>query len=155
MSGEQKAKEGDEITVQMETKNNAELLFFTSKCQVYKCRVGDFDDGKASVMGDYIAARLGMEGGRNARVYGPLQRITKAICSSCLPTAKRQRCPWSYATKQNRRKLLNAFSDKSPLVYAAHLHEECGAAIYTQRRPHAAGEFGPGAREADKRIPQV
>ncbi|MEG0649091.1 MAG: DNA gyrase subunit A, partial [Oscillospiraceae bacterium] len=54
MSGEQKLKEGDEIIVQTETKNNAELLFFTNRCQVYKCRAGDFEDGKASVMGDYI-----------------------------------------------------------------------------------------------------
>ena len=61
MSGEQKLKEGDEIIVQLETKNDAELLFFTSRCQVYKCRAADFADCKASLMGDYIPARLSMD----------------------------------------------------------------------------------------------
>ena len=131
MSGEQKLKEGDEITVQMETKNNAELLFFTSKCQVYKCRVGDFDDGKASVMGDYIAARLGMEEGETP-VYMALTTDYKGHMFFLFANGKAAKVPMeSYATKQNRRKLLNAFSDKSPLVYAAHLHEECELAIYT------------------------
>ena len=131
MSGEQKLKEGDEITVQLETKNNAELLFFTNKCQVYKCRVGDFDDGKASVMGDYIAARLGMEEGE-APVYMTLTTDYKGHMFFLFANGKAAKVPMeSYATKQNRRKLLNAFSDKSPLVYAAHLHEECELAIYT------------------------
>ena len=131
MSGEQKLKEGDEITVQMETKNNAELLFFTSKCQVYKCRVGDFDDGKASVMGDYIAARLGMEEGETP-VYMALTTDYNCHMFFLFANGKAAKVPMeSYATKQNRRKLLNAFSDKSPLVYAAHLHEECELAIYT------------------------
>ena len=131
MSGEQKLKEGDEITVQMETKNNAELLFFTGKCQVYKCRVGDFDDGKASVMGDYIAARLGMEEGETP-VYMALTTDYKGHMFFLFANGKAAKVPMeSYATKQNRRKLLNAFSDKSPLVYAAHLHEECELAIYT------------------------
>ena len=131
MSGEQKLKEGDEITVQMETKNNAELLFFTSKCQVYKCRVGDFDDGKASVMGDYIAARLGMEEGETP-LYMALTTDYKGHMFFLFANGKAAKVPMeSYATKQNRRKLLNAFSDKSPLVYAAHLHEECELAIYT------------------------
>ena len=123
MSGEQKLKEGDEIT--------AELLFFTSKCQVYKCRVGDFDDGKASVMGDYIAARLGMEEGETP-VYMALTTDYKGHMFFLFANGKAAKVPMeSYATKQNRRKLLNAFSDKSPLVYAAHLHEECELAIYT------------------------
>ena len=130
-AGAHKLKEGDEITVQMETKNNAELLFFTSKCQVYKCRVGDFDDGKASVMGDYIAARLGMEEGETP-VYMALTTDYKGHMFFLFANGKAAKVPMeSYATKQNRRKLLNAFSDKSPLVYAAHLHEECELAIYT------------------------
>ena len=131
MSQDHKLKEGDEITVQMETKNNAELLFFTSKCQVYKCRVGDFDDGKASVMGDYIAARLGMEEGETP-LYMALTTDYKGHMFFLFANGKAAKVPMeSYATKQNRRKLLNAFSDKSPLVYAAHLHEECELAIYT------------------------
>ena len=150
MSGEQKLKEGDEITVQMETKNNAELLFFTSKCQVYKCRVGDFDDGKASVMGDYIAARLGMEEGETP-VYMALTTDYKGHMFFLFANGKAAKVPMeSYATKQNRRKLLQCLQRQiaagvrgTPArgMRACHLH---------QRRPHAAGEFGPGAREADK-----
>ena len=99
MSGEQKLKEGDEITVQMETKNNAELLFFTSKCQVYKCRVGDFDDGKASVMGDYIAARLGMEEGETP-VYMALTTDYKGHMFFLFANGKAAKVPMeSYATK--------------------------------------------------------
>ena len=131
MSGEQKLKEGDEIEAQIETRNNAELLFFTNKCQVYKCRVGDFDDGKASVMGDYIAARLSMEEGE-APVYMALTTDYKGHMFFLFANGKAAKVPMeSYATKQNRRKLLNAFSDKSPLVYAAYLHDECELAIYT------------------------
>lgn len=131
MSGEQKLKEGDAIEVQIETRNNAELLFFTNKCQVYKCRVGDFDDGKASVMGDYIAARLSMEEGESP-VYMALTTDYKGHMFFLFANGKAAKVPMeSYATKQNRRKLLNAFSDKSPLVYAAYLHEECELAIYT------------------------
>ncbi|MBD5095227.1 MAG: topoisomerase IV [Subdoligranulum sp.] len=131
MSGEQKLKEGDVIEVQLETRNNAELLFFTNKCQVYKCRVGDFDDGKTSVMGDYIAARLSMEEGE-APVYMALTTDYKGHMFFLFANGKAAKVPMeSYATKQNRRKLLNAFSDKSPLVYAAYLHDECELAIYT------------------------
>lgn len=131
MSGEQKLKEGDAIDVQIETRNNAELLFFTNKCQVYKCRVGDFDDGKASVMGDYIAARLSMEEGESP-VYMALTTDYKGHMFFLFANGKAAKVPMeSYATRQNRRKLLNAFSDKSPLVYAAYLHDECELAIYT------------------------
>lgn len=131
MSGEQKLKEGDAVEVQLETRNNAELLFFTNKCQVYKCRVGDFDDGKASVMGDYIAARLGMEEGETP-VYMALTTDYKGHMFFLFANGKAAKVPMdAYATKQNRRKLLNAFSDKSPLVYAAYLREECELAIYT------------------------
>lgn len=131
MSGEQKLKEGDAVEVQIETRNNAELLFFTNKCQVYKCRVGDFDDGKASVMGDYIAARLSMEEGESP-VYMALTADYKGHMFFLFANGKAAKVPMeSYATKQNRRKLLNAFSDKSPLVYAAYLHDECELAIYT------------------------
>ncbi len=63
MSGTQKLKDGDEIAQTVETANSAELLFFTNKCQVYKSRACDFDDTKASVLGDYVAAKLEMEEG--------------------------------------------------------------------------------------------
>ena len=83
---------------------------------MYKCRVGDFDDGKASVMGDYIAARLGMEEGETP-VYMALTTDYKGHMFFLFANGKAAKVPMeSYATKQNRRKLLNAFSDKSPLV---------------------------------------
>ncbi|MEG0616427.1 MAG: DNA gyrase subunit A [Oscillospiraceae bacterium] len=131
MSGEQKLKEGDKIIVETETQNNAELLFFTNKCQVYKCRVGDFDDGKASVMGDFIAARLGMEDGEEP-IY---MAITQDYKGSMLFVFANGKCAKvsmeSYATKQNRKKLVNAISDKETTVYAEYLHDEIEIAIQT------------------------
>lgn len=131
MSGEQKLKEGDEITARIETKNNAELLFFTDRCQVYKCRVGDFDDGKASVMGDYIPARLGMEDGETP-VYMALTADYTGHMLFLFASGKAAKVPMeSYATKQNRRKLVNAFSDKEPIAFMRYLPEECELAIRT------------------------
>lgn len=131
MSGEQKLKEGDEIVVQKETLNNIELLFFTNKCQVYKCRAGDFEDSKASVMGDFIPARLSMEDGEEP-VY---MAITGDYAGSMLfifENGKGAKVTMeSYATKQNRKKLINAFSDKAALSHAEYLSEECELAIQT------------------------
>ncbi len=131
MSGEQKLKEGDAVTARVETKNNAELLFFTDKCQVYKCRVGDFDDGKASVLGDYIPARLGMDEGESP-VYMALTTDYAGHMLFFYASGKAAKIPMeSYATKQNRRKLVNAFSDKEPLAAVLYLPEECELAIRT------------------------
>ncbi|MEG1126196.1 MAG: DNA topoisomerase (ATP-hydrolyzing) subunit A [Oscillospiraceae bacterium] len=131
MSGEQKLKEGDEIIVQTETKNNAELLFFTNRCQVYKCRAGDFEDGKASVMGDYIQARLGMEEGEEP-LYMALTENYKGHMLFLFQNGKGAKVPLeSYATKQNRKKLVNAFSDKSPLAWIEYMQEESEIAIKT------------------------
>ena len=131
MSGEQKLKEGDEITVQMETKNNAELLFFTSKCQVYKCRVGDFDDGKASLLGDYLPTKLGFDEG-------------ESVAAVCLPgdysgsmlflfaNGKAARVELSaYQTKSNRRKLTGAYSDRSELRGIFLLQEDVQLVLYS------------------------
>ncbi len=131
MSGEQKLKEGDVITRQVETKNNAELLFFTSKAQVYKCRVGDFEDGKASVMGEFIWARLGMEEGE-VPLYMAITENYKGYMFFVFKNGKAAKVSMeSYATKQNRKKLLKAFSDKEPLAYAEYLQEEKELAIKT------------------------
>ena len=65
MSGEQKLKEGDAILEELEATNNTHLLVFTNQCQVYKCRASDFDDGKASQLGDYLPAKLGMDEGES------------------------------------------------------------------------------------------
>lgn len=131
MSGEQKLKEGDKIIRQIETKNNAELLFFTSKAQVYKCRVGDFDDGKTSVMGEYMPARLGMDEGE-IPVYMALTTDFTGHMFFLFANGKAAKVTMnSYATKQNRKKLLNAFSDKSPLAFAEYFIEEAELAIET------------------------
>ncbi len=131
MSGEQKLKEGDEVIRIVETKNDAHLLFFTTKCQVYKCRVGDFDDGKASVMGDYVWARLGMEEGETP-VYMALTADFKGSMMFLFENGKCAKVAMeSYMTKQNRKKLLNAYSDKSPLFWAEYVQEELDIAIET------------------------
>ena len=131
MSGEQKLKEGDEVVRTTETKNNAQLLFFTDAHQVYKCRVGDFADGKASVMGEYVPARLGMDAGERP-VYMALTEDYAGHMLFLFENGKCAKVPMqSYATKQNRKKLLNAYSDKSKLVWAACLPEETELAITT------------------------
>ena len=131
MSGEQKLKEGDEITRQIETKNNAELLFFTTAHQVYKCRVGDFDDGKASVLGEYIPARMGMDDGESLACMC-LTEDYKGHMLFLFDNGKAARVTMaSYATKQNRKKLINAYSDKAGLVYVAYLQQDTELAIET------------------------
>ena len=66
MSGEQKLKEGDEMVCALNSRNSAELLFFTDKCQVYKSKASEFDMGKASVLGDFVGSKLQMEEGETA-----------------------------------------------------------------------------------------
>ncbi len=114
MSGEQKLKEGDEISQQVEASNACDLLFFTNQCQVYKVKASDFQDTKASVLGDFIPAKLGMEEGENALFMA----VTKDYAGYLLfffENGKAAKVDMSaYATKTNRRKLLNAYSDKSP-----------------------------------------
>ena len=139
MSGEQKLKDGDAIVLQQETKNNAELLFFTNRCQVYKCRAGDFADGKASLMGEYIPARLGMDEGEMP-VCMAVTEDYKGHMFFVFENGKAAKVPMSsYATKQNRRKLLNAFSDKAPLFWASYLHE---AVSYTHLSQDPAAVHG-------------
>ncbi len=131
MSGEQKLKEGDRIITQVETRNNVWLLFFTSRCQVYKCRAGDFADGKASQMGEYVPAALGMEPDETP-VFMALTEEYKGYMLFFFDNGKCARVPMeSYATKQNRKKLLKAYSDKAPLVQAMQITEETELAIQT------------------------
>ncbi len=116
MSGEQKVKEGDCISQQEQATNRTELLFFTSGSQVYKTRASAFDDTKASLLGDYIPAKLGFED--NETVCGMVS--TSDYSGTLLfvfENGKAAKVPLSaYATKTNRKKLTAAFSDKSPLV---------------------------------------
>ncbi len=116
MGGEQKLKENDHITISLETTNNTDLLFFTNKCQVYKAKVHEFADTKASVFGDYIPAKLGMDEGEQA-VYMLNTKDYAGYLMFAFENGKVAKVPLNaYWTKTNRKKLINAYSDKSPLA---------------------------------------
>ena len=131
MSGEQKFKEGDSLSFTVETTSRAEVLVFTDRCQCYKTRLSEFEDSKASVLGDYLPTKLGMEKGEN-------------VCSVILPgdytgfvlffyeNGKAARVPLSaYETKTNRRKLTGAYCDKSPLKTILAMQEDAQVAVYS------------------------
>ncbi|MBE5036670.1 topoisomerase IV [Subdoligranulum sp. DSM 109015] len=131
MSGEQKLKDGDEIVATIEASNAVELLFFTNHHQVYKSRAADFGDGKASVLGDYVASRLGMEEGE-VPVYMAVTTDYAGYMLFFFQNGKCAKVPLaSYETKQNRKKLLKAYSDKEELACMFQMKEEAELAIYT------------------------
>lgn len=116
MSSTHKLKDGDEIMQEIELSNNCDLLFFTDKCQVYKAKAADFADTKASVLGDYVAAKLSMDEGENA-VFMVATKDYKGILLFAFENGKAAKVPLeAYATKTNRKKLTGAYSDKSPLT---------------------------------------
>ena len=116
MSSNHKLKDGDEIVQNCEFSNNGELLFFTDKCQVYKAKAADFADTKASTLGDYVPAKLGMDEGENA-VYMVATKDYKGILLFAFENGKLAKVPLeAYQTKTNRKKLTGAYSDKSPLA---------------------------------------
>lgn len=116
MSGEHKLKDGDLITREVEATNTCELLFFTNLHQVYKARACDFDDTKASVMGDYVAAKLGMDEGETA-VYMAVTSNFAGCMMFFFENGKAAKVELSaYQTKTRRKKLLAAYSDKAPLA---------------------------------------
>lgn len=116
MSGEQKLKENDEIIETVEAANNTELLFFTDKCRVYKAKAADFDDSKASVLGDYVASKLEMEPNENA-VYMAVTTDYKGFMLFFFENGKLAKIDLSaYETKTNRKKLIKAYCEKFPVV---------------------------------------
>lgn len=124
MSGEQKLKEDDEIISVTETSNSTELLFFTDKCQVYKSRAVDFDDTKASVLGDFVASKLSMDEGENAVSMVPLKEY-RGYMLFFFENGKVAKVDiTAYETKTNRKKLIKAYSDKSPLVKAVYVSKD-------------------------------
>jgi len=131
MSGEQKFKEGDSLAFSRETTNRAEILVFTDHCQCYKSRLSDFEDGKASLLGDYLPQKLGMD--PEEKVLSVLlPGDYKGFCLFFFENGKVAKVPLSaYETKTNRRRLTGAFSDKSPLVTAMVLDEDCQVALFT------------------------
>ena len=132
MNSEQKFKEGDVLRQSFETTSNAEAMFFTDRCQVYKTRLGEFDDAKASVLGDYLPTKLKMDAGENV-IFMVLPGADYA--GSLLffyENGKVARIEMkAYQTASNRRKLTGAYSDKSPLACIRRLDEECELAVYS------------------------
>ena len=130
MSGEQKFKEGDGLLLSRETTNSTELLVFTDRCQVYKTRLSDFDDGKASILGDYLPGKLGFDEGESffAAIF------PGDYTGNLLFVFENGKCAKvelsGYATKTNRRKLTGAYSDKSPLVAVLELPQGQELALY-------------------------
>jgi len=131
MNAEQKYKEGDALAQSFETSNAAEVMFFTDRCQVYKTRLSDFDDTKASALGDYLPAKLGMDEGESV-VYMVLPGDYRGWMLFFFENGKAAKVELSaYRTTSNRRKLTGAYSDKSPLRTALCLREDCELAVYS------------------------
>ena len=131
MNAEQKYKEGDALAQSFETSNAAEVMFFTDRCQVYKSRLSDFDDTKASALGDYLPAKLGMDEGESV-VYMALPGDYRGWMLFFFENGKAAKVELSaYRTTSNRRKLTGAYSDKSPLRTALCLREDCELAVYS------------------------
>ena len=131
MADTQKFKEEDSLRASVETTTKAEVMFFTDKHQVYKCRLTDFEDTKASVLGDYLPSKLGMD---------PEERVVDMVLPGdysgsllfFFENGKVARVDLNaYATTSNRRRLTGAYSDKSPLVQLMHLKEDRELVLYT------------------------
>ena len=129
MSGEQKFKEGDGLFRQIEATNNTELMFFTDRQQVYKVRAADFADGKASLLGDYLPTKLGMD--EDEKVIDLV--LPGDYSGHVLFFFENGKCARvslsAYATTSNRRKLTGAYSDKSPLAALLKLTEDKDLAL--------------------------
>lgn len=125
MSSEQKLKEGDSVAYSNECSNNDELLFFTDKAQVYKTKVNEFKETKASTLGDYVPAKLNMDEGENS-IYAVNTKNYKGYMIFAFENGKIAKVPLSaYETKTNRKKLTGAYSDKSPIADIIYVKEDC------------------------------
>ncbi len=131
MASDQKYKEGDGPAQYWETTNREELLVFTDKQQCYKARLSDFDDAKASVLGDYLPTKLGMDQGESV-VFTALAQDYIPHILFFFQNGKVARVEMgSYATQTKRRKLTGAYSDKSPLVTALVVREDIEVAVHS------------------------
>jgi DNA gyrase subunit A len=131
MSSEQKYKEGDELNVSFESTNRGELLFLTDRQQLYKAKVSDFEDVKASVLGVYLPSKLQMDDGESIITMIDPGDYSKNLLL-IFENGKAARIDMAaYATKTNRRKLVNAYSDKSPVVAVMVIDEEMDVACYS------------------------
>lgn len=125
MSGEQKLKDGDSVVQTLEATNNTDLLFFTDRCQVYKAKAADFDDTKASVLGDFVPTHLHMDAGESA-IYMAVTTDYKGYMLFFFENGKLAKVDLSaYETKTNRKKLIKAYCDKFPLAAIRQITEDC------------------------------
>ena len=124
MSSEQKLKEGDFISQSIEATNKTDLVFFSDKAQAYKSRASAFEDTKASVMGDYIPAKLSFDEGEGLKTVVATTDYSGYIIFF-FENGKAAKVPMkSYETKTNRKKLAKAYSEKSPLIAAIYVSED-------------------------------
>ena len=131
MSGAQKFKEGDRLRLSKETSNRAEILVFTDQYQCYKARLSDFEDGKASLLGDYLPQKLGMDAGESV-VEVVFPEDYKGFVLFFFENGKAAKVPLSaYETKTNRRRLTGAYSDKSALKACITLQKDEQVVLYT------------------------
>ena len=131
MSGEQKFKEGDSLQFSAETTNRDEILVFSDKFQCYKARLSDFADGKASLLGDYLPQKLGMEPGETVKQV-VLCGDYKGFVLFFFENGKVAKVPLSaYETKTNRKKLTAAYSDKSPVVSIIGMSNDDQMAVFS------------------------
>ena len=131
MSGEQKFKEGDSLAFSQEATNRGEVLVFTDKFQCYKSRLSEFEDGKASQLGEYLPQKLGMEPGENV-VQTVLTSDYKGFVLFFFENGKVAKVPLSaYETKTNRKKLTGAYSDKCPVCRIMMLETDAQVAVYS------------------------
>lgn len=125
MSGEQKLKDGDSVVQTLEATNNTDLLFFTDRCQVYKAKAADFDDAKASVLGDFVPTHLHMDPGESA-IYMAVTTDYKGYMLFFFENGKLAKVDLSaYETKTNRKKLIKAYCEKFPLAAIRQITEDC------------------------------
>lgn len=125
MSSEQKLKDGDSVVQTLEATNNTDLLFFTDRCQVYKAKAADFDDTKASVLGDFVPTHLHMDPGESA-IYMAVTTDYKGYMLFFFENGKLAKVDLSaYETKTNRKKLIKAYCEKFPLAAIRQISEDC------------------------------
>lgn len=125
MSGEQKLKDGDSVVQTLEATNNTDLLFFTDRCQVYKAKAADFDDTKASVLGDFVPTHLHMDPGESA-IYMAVTIDYKGYMLFFFENGKLAKVDLAaYETKTNRKKLIKAYCEKFPLAAIRQITEDC------------------------------
>ncbi len=150
MGGEQKLKEGDEMVCALNSKNSAELLFFTDKCQVYKAKASDFEDTKASALGDFIPSKLEFEKDEKP-IYMAVTSDYKGYMLFVFENGKVAKVTMSgYATKTNRKKLIKAYSDKAPIVAAMYIEEDTEIVLSSTAGRHLLVNTGAISPKAAK-----